>query len=43
MYPLWWEIMEISTNNLGYVCNSNFWILVHQSQIKWQHVVVGFF
>jgi hypothetical protein len=39
----WGKLWKISANNLGYVCSLDFWMLVHQSQIKWQHVELDFF
>jgi hypothetical protein len=36
------ELWKILVNNLGYVCSSNFQILVYQSQIKWQYVEAEF-
>jgi hypothetical protein len=43
MCPFGGKLWKILANNLGYVCSSNFQILVHQSQIKWQHVEANFF
>ncbi len=36
------KLWKILVKNLGFVCSSNFQILVYQSQIKWQHVEAEF-